>query len=476
MASIPAESEREALVSQLKEIIASDDDVARALLSATNWILDDAVMLYFAGDQAEPQPSPPANGRNVGGGEVRTQTSQLESDGEDSDDEESNQEIPQQGIFATLSTGLIQYVLGVASEDFDKWFACRFGLPQPRFSNECFHDAVRTALASNQLLLLWFHKEEGAATDSLCRNILQNRTVLRMLRRSVLLWAGDVARFEPSEVAGLMNIDVFPSLAICKPLRTGFEATGLCFQWPLGTFVQPLHVISPPEAGEALLTDAVLGALTSAAEDNDESVQATQEANRRRNRRLAEERQLREEQDREFEESLLADQLAAIKRSEDQQPMELAAPSAASAPSATTSTATPAPSSSATTVVSGNGAPEEAGSGVRDEAEAAEAEERRRARGAEILATPEPVPAAGEKTAVLVVKLPSGERLKRSFRADAALDEVYEWVHCCRPEPRPRLFELCTNFPARALNDRTVTVQESDLCPNAALLMKSLDD
>lgn len=101
-------------------------------------------------------------------------------------------------------------------------------------------------------------------------------------------------------------------------------------------------------------------------------------------------------------------------------------------------------------------------------------EARRRARGAEISAAPEPEP-AGPATAKLSLRLPSGDRLQRTFRADQCLDEVYEWAHCCRPVAKPVSFVLCTTFPARSLTNRSDTLGDAGLAPSSALLMKEAD-
>merc|ERR1712190_100269 len=102
-----------------------------------------------------------------------------------------------------------------------------------------------------------------------------------------------------------------------------------------------------------------------------------------------------------------------------------------------------------------------------------EEEARRKARGQEILSVPEPV-AAGNSTAKLSVRLPDGTRIQRVFPAEKTLDEIHEWVHCCRSSPCPPRFELHTSFPARALTERSRTLAELDLAPSAVLLLKAV--
>mmetsp|Transcript_30299 Transcript_30299/g.56044 ORF Transcript_30299/g.56044 Transcript_30299/m.56044 type:complete len:223 (+) Transcript_30299:1755-2423(+) len=104
-------------------------------------------------------------------------------------------------------------------------------------------------------------------------------------------------------------------------------------------------------------------------------------------------------------------------------------------------------------------------------AAAAEAEEQRVKRGAEILAEAQPEP-AGSSTAKISLKLSSGERMQRVFRADQELREVYEWAHCCRPVAKPLRFQLCTSFPAKALSDRSASLRDMGLTPSAVVILK----
>jgi len=389
------------------------------------------------------------------------------------------------GYFGSIGrafTGLSHAILGVAPEDFEAWFGARYGLPAPTFSKLCFGETVKSALDEGRLLLLWFHQDESTATEKLCKEILQNISVLRVIRRSYTLWAGDTCRFEPGQIAKLLTVTVFPTLVICQPLQHGFDHT-FCLEWPLGTFAQPLFRLSPEEQGQSLNTDQAIAVLTSAADDHRNEIQNRESQAARRSSQLAEERRLREEQDREFEESLLADQLAAVRRSEATSSDPTSRTSKPEAASVEISASVPSdgdlPRDSASCLpesVDSKSSPTEFDLSQRErEEELKVAEEKRLERGAEIQAQPEPR-ANGLATAKLSLRLPTGSRLQRIFQADQTLADVYEWAHCCRPAAQPLNFELCTSFPAKSLDDRTATVGDSGLAPSAVLVMKSADD
>jgi len=389
------------------------------------------------------------------------------------------------GLFGSLGrmfSSISQAVLGVSSEEFESFFFSRYGGPAPPFSKDCFGDAVKNTLTQGRLMLVWFHSEDGPATDSFCRQVLQNGMVLDMIRQSYVLWAGDVSRFEPGQIARLLGATIFPTVAVLEPLRHGYDHT-FCLEWPLGTFAKPLFRLSPTAQGDSMNADQAIAALSSAAQDHHDAVQAREEQRTRREVQLADERHLRDEQDREFEESLLRDQLAAISASEARE----------GAASADLSSAAPAANPDSGPTASASPASAEAAAASKKEAEAreaeaaaaaaaaaataaaaaaaAEAEEQRVKRGAEILAEAQPEP-AGSSTAKISLKLSSGERMQRVFRADQELREVYEWAHCCRPVAKPLRFQLCTSFPAKALSDRSASLRDMGLTPSAVVILK----
>lgn len=473
---------REDCVAQVCEISGLSPEEARPLLEATQWQVEEAIALHFAtkGEDDEGQASPIQ--QNLLAAAVRdsdpsrpatvplaASSSPSSPSGGAADEAAASQD--QSGWFGSIGrrlTDLGQAIMGIASEDFEQWFLSRYGQPTPTFSKGCFGETVKAALQEKRLLLLWFHQDESRPTEHLCREILQNELVVEMVSRSFCLWAGDTGRFEPGQIARLLNVTVFPALVVCQPLRSAFEAQSACLEWPLGTFVQPLFRLTPGVQGQCISADEALAALTSATEAHNDEVQAREAQQARRTSQLAEERALREEQDREFEESLLQDQLAEVRRTE-------AAAEAAAA-------AVLEPSSAAEAAPAFTPAPDPA----REEAKAAEAaaaaaaaaqaaeEEKRRERGAEILAEKEPAP-DGSSTAKLSLRLPSGERLQRTFLAEQLLHEVYEWAHCCRASPEPACFELCTNFPTKVLTERSATLASLGLVPSAALVLKAVE-
>jgi len=477
-------------VAQLREVTGLGAEAARQMLGATDGNLEEAVMLHFGAEDGPVGDAPTgssgsrsgaaASGGGYAAGET-VQPARLPTGAEtpsptplDNDSSSTlaveNPVVPQQeatGWFSSIGnamSSISQAVLGIAPEEFENWFVCRYGTPSPAWSKECFGDAARRSLAEGKLLLIWFHQAENAATESLCRQVLQNDMVLELAQENYVCWAGDVNRFEPGQIARLLGATVFPTVVVLQPLRHGFDNT-FCLEWPLGTFAQPLFRLSPTIPGEALNVDQAITAVVTAAQDHRDAVQTREDDRTRRSTELAEDRQIREEQDAELQESMLIDQLKA------QSLDELAA---AEAQGDTCEDAAPSSSADATGETAAAAAAETAAAAAAA-AKAEDDEVRRLARGDEIRALPEPVP-AGSATAKISLKLPAGDRLQRVFKAEQQMADVYDWAHCCRPSAVPLNFELRTNFPAKALSDRTQTVGDSGLAPSAAIMMKAVDD
>eukprot|EP00747_Dinoflagellata_sp_TGD_P190147 gnl/TRDRNA2_/TRDRNA2_51381_c0_seq2.p1 gnl/TRDRNA2_/TRDRNA2_51381_c0~~gnl/TRDRNA2_/TRDRNA2_51381_c0_seq2.p1 ORF type:complete len:479 (+),score=120.93 gnl/TRDRNA2_/TRDRNA2_51381_c0_seq2:73-1509(+) len=466
------------LVGQLREVVGVGDAAARNLLEVTNWNLDEAISLHFAQGEDDgmhmptsaPAPPPPAPSPPP-----RREAASESAPSAPRERPARAAEGANGSWFGGVTkafTALGQTVMGVASEDFEEWFISRFGHPAPVFSQDTFSECVKATLAQERLLILWLHQDEGEATYQLAQDVFQNEMILDVVDRSYVVWGGDVSRFEPAQIARLLGVTVFPALCLLQPLRNGFDQF-FCLEWPLGTFAQPLLKFVPQRAGALLEADEVIAGITSAAQDHDDKIRAREERTTRRNSQINEERMLREAQDAEFQESLLMDQMSEVqKREQTQNEKEEAATQKAdpvSAPSASAS-ASSEPAPAVEPAAPAAEAPKKDAEAEAKESEA-ERESRRQARAAEILAKPEPA-AAGNATARIQLKLPKGQRLQRIFRADEKLETVYAWADCCRPEPVPQSFVLCTNFPTASLTDRSATLGALGLPPSAVLMLK----
>eukprot|EP00812_Abedinium_dasypus_P011275 NODE_4843_length_635_cov_254.108621.p2 GENE.NODE_4843_length_635_cov_254.108621~~NODE_4843_length_635_cov_254.108621.p2 ORF type:complete len:153 (+),score=53.43 NODE_4843_length_635_cov_254.108621:3-461(+) len=120
----------------------------------------------------------------------------------------------------------------------------------------------------------------------------------------------------------------------------------------------------------------------------------------------------------------------------------------------------------------------------REAEEAARAEEIRKAlyeRRMQVAAQLEPE--GPEAKARLSMRLPTGQRLERRFRPEAALRDVYAWADCAGllPENRergveiPARFALKTSFPSRELTQMEQTIAELQLA-GSNIMLTALDE
>lgn len=90
------------------------------------------------------------------------------------------------------------------------------------------------------------------------------------------------------------------------------------------------------------------------------------------------------------------------------------------------------------------------------------------------------VPAPQGEICKLILRLPDGRRVERSFDADEELANVYAWASCCGELSAlqgqdgfevPIRFYLATTFPRVVLSDRAKSLRELQLLPNAILAL-----
>eukprot|EP00416_Gambierdiscus_australes_P031142 CAMPEP_0171087800 /NCGR_PEP_ID=MMETSP0766_2-20121228/20379_1 /TAXON_ID=439317 /ORGANISM="Gambierdiscus australes, Strain CAWD 149" /LENGTH=311 /DNA_ID=CAMNT_0011545531 /DNA_START=43 /DNA_END=978 /DNA_ORIENTATION=+ len=161
--------------------------------------------------------------------------------------------------------------------------------------------------------------------------------------------------------------------------------------------------------------------------------------------RLEEDRQLIAVQNREYEESLQADELRKIAQAEQAE---------------------------------------------RDEREAREHAERTEAAAAAAAAAVEvlqkrrdtfeednPVPGEAEPKAIVRFRAANGSTVHRSFRDDAKVAVLFEFAAIAEWDGPTRAFDLRTSFPVRSLRgSEQQTLKEAGLCPSAALLLAEDED
>lgn len=302
----------------------------------------------------------------------------------------------------------------------------------PEFHEGSFSQAVTRARQDLKLLVVYLHSEHARHSQSVCSDVLANEVIRTVLDENFILWGGDVARMEAHQVARMIHARQFPSFCVLLPASV--EEIRV---------IGALHGQIEPDAASALLAACMEEMETHRAEI------VAQQAQR------VEDRFLREQQDREYQEALEMDRRRAEEREaqrrreeEERQKVE----------------------------EEQRKAQEELGKLQRAQEEL---EAKRRTLAQRLSQTPPP-----SATARVALRLPSGQRLDRKFEPSATLQEVYDWAHCVAFLPEhadkgleiPERFVLKTSFPVQELNEMTRTVDELKLSGTNILLAAIEDD
>lgn len=308
-------------------------------------------------------------------------------------------------------------------------------LTGPRQFRGSFEDARAAAFRDGKLLVAAICA--GAAQSKAERMMLltlASEQVRSLVDENAIFWRGTALELREHHFQQLAP-EGAPSLAMVLPLA-----------------VDAMRVLSH---SQGIGHEVVVAEFVQALEEADEHRKA------REARLLSDAALLRMEQDEEFAASLAADQQAALLASSSNE-------SGSDGEAAAEAPAAAAPAASA-----GEAA---------DESSHAEAEQlaKRRRRLLDEFEDDQ-TPPEGSAAARLSLRLPSGQRVQRTFAASDSLSKVRRWVQCCPWLPEaagqelvvPESFELALAFPRRQLGSEEDerTLADLGLVPNAALLL-----
>lgn len=303
----------------------------------------------------------------------------------------------------------------------------------PHFFDGTFQSALEAARGQSKLLVVYLNSSDQNMRESqaFCSNILGNPNLSSMLDRNFLLWGGDMSRREPQVVARVVGAVQFPSFSVILPASH-----------------DDVRVIGAMTGDMEL--DSVMALLTACNGDM-ETHQSEMVA---RNMQHSEDRYLRDEQDREYQQALEMDRKAAeaqrLREGQEREEQRKV---------------------------------EERVRKETDELEKIEMAKKQvqdgRRRSVSAL-MPEDDP---EATARVALRLPGGQRLQRKFKPTATLAELYLWAEVAAHLPEnqgkglqiPERFKLTTSMPARDLDQKERTVEELKLS-GTNILLTGLDD
>mmetsp|Transcript_81959 Transcript_81959/g.171520 ORF Transcript_81959/g.171520 Transcript_81959/m.171520 type:complete len:464 (-) Transcript_81959:80-1471(-) len=291
-------------------------------------------------------------------------------------------------------------------------------LELPNFFDGSFAQALRQAQQNLQLLVVFLHSEHARDARRFCTSILADETVRNMLNENFVLWGGDTARMEAHHVAQMVRARRYPCFCILLPAS-----------------VEEIRVLGTVQ-GDVQVEEAVHLLMNCL-----EQMETHRAEIMARNMQHVEDRELRQQQDREFQEALEVDRKLTEQR-EIQEKLEREAREI------------------------------EEAARRKEEEEAAKIErawrqvEEDRKQQAQCLQPPGP-----DCTASIALRLPAGPRAQRKFNPSAPLKDVYAWANCVAHLPEnegkgwsvPMKFVLKTSFPTRELVEMDSSIADLQL-------------
>lgn len=338
-------------------------------------------------------------------------------------------------------------------------FESRYLKEAPPHYEGSFVDALLSARAQRKLLLVWLYGE-SEVEQQLFNDVLSGELFQTFVSEYFIFWPGDAKRWLiPSKLFDLLHLQATPALLVLKPLNV-YEvdiASGTPVEFPAGSAWSLLGKWDATADGTS--EDVVIPFLLEFGERVATMARDDEERQRQQQIRSEEFRLLREEQDREFEESLLHDTIRAnslVESSQQPPPVEEDVDAHDECINDTD------PSTPQVAQLDDKIA------------------ERRRAIAEEFLSKEVPT---GE-TCKLVVRMPNGCRVERVFGADEQVSSLYAWVDCCGEMKGleggstfevPHDFSLSTTYPRTELTDQDKSFREYNLLPNAVLALRATD-
>lgn len=341
-------------------------------------------------------------------------------------------------------------------------FESKYGMAPPDIFEGTFAEAIAIARVERRLVLVWLY-DSGSVSDALCREVLGGQVFKAFASEHFFLWPGDTERWAlPMQLRSLFRLTSLPSLLVLKPLsvydvpEVADPSTGLPVEFPTDTAWALLGAWDATSSG--VDEQLVVNFLAEHGERAQEEVRLLEEERRFQQEYAEEARLLREQQDREVEESAQKDreraEAAELERQAAEQEQmranaELAEKAAVEAAAASKKEAL---------------------------------KEARQKAAAQLLVEQASPP---DHVCKIVLRLPTGRRVERKFDADDKLAVVYEWADCCgelsglqggESFDVPSKYHLATTYPRTALTDQARSLRELQLLPNALLALNPEDD
>eukprot|EP00656_Telonema_subtile_P021521 TRINITY_DN22558_c0_g1_i1.p1 TRINITY_DN22558_c0_g1~~TRINITY_DN22558_c0_g1_i1.p1 ORF type:complete len:345 (-),score=118.45 TRINITY_DN22558_c0_g1_i1:125-1159(-) len=298
----------------------------------------------------------------------------------------------------------------VGSAAFLQYFESNHGTTHPQLLDCRWEEALTQSKQQMRPLFVYLHSPLHGDAAGFCSNVLGSTAVTEFVDANMLCWVGSLSSTDGLEAAVWCKASGFPTVGIITPLRYRGALQVVLVAMLQGKFTVDdvmVTMVKITEAYEPVVAESIAD-----------------------NAYRADERELRRQQDEEFDRALAADQQRQQANAElEQQAQEASSADAALAAS-------------------------------REE------EERRLAQLAQVVLPPEP--AAGARVTKIQFGMPRGERLIRRFSYDDPVQLLKQYVNT---QGVVADFRLIRSFPTEDLVDLDQTIEQAGLTPSAQVLV-----
>lgn len=321
-------------------------------------------------------------------------------------------------------------------EKFLDEFSSAYGPHVPDFVRGSYADAVREAKNRGRLLFLYLHCAAHDDTEEFVRTGLCVESTCNFLRENFVSWMGTTKHADAYRLCQTFNVLSFPYIAVLAPQGSGnsvavvFRHTGV------------------------LTSDALIRELLQRMEMHSQVTQTINATKSAEEEQREQARSLREQQDAEYEESLLMDQgLREAAEREERETEELLRISRET----------------------------EAAAEAERQRQAALEEERRAAAEAERVALSASLPPEPESTVdgvvTLALRLPNAKKVARRFVDTQTLGTVRQYLASLEEmEPYGDQYQILSNFPRRVHADPDATLASLKLGKQIQLIVESTQE
>jgi len=324
------------------------------------------------------------------------------------------------------------------------------GTRPPKFFEGTFQQAVTKAKNEFKFLVVYLHSSQHGDTAQFCRDVLCTERVASFLEENFILWGGDINYKESYQVSYFLGATAYPFFGILCNLSNSaaidnyLRAAGYTTQIARGGTIL-LYKIQG-NIGQ----DHLIKVLTDVLENQGPILVAAMNEAEERER----DRQMRQVQDQEYQESLRKDREKEQQRiyEEEKKKAELR--------------------------MEEEKRQQEEELRRKDEEERLERERRQQEEDRKLKEEQDkliqqlsPEPPKGPNTTDLAIRFSDGSRVTRRFYQTDKLRELFIFI---RTRESLQQYTVATHYPRKTFSDPELTFLDSGLCPHAAVFVEEV--